>query len=185
MTKYECRCAANSPCRCVIECSPGIAPFRCCLTGASSCNWRRVGDQKPELPKWCKVGAWVWFSGAKDIGYEPGYLKITDVGYNGIENVINAEGDGIISMPLSVVKEARLRPWTYKEAIGKIVFWKGDYDYQENAAMLVGADTDGDFSLYTVGPVTAEELTKEIYYQSDGSPCGVLEHKNEQGDWVK
>ena len=182
MTKYECRCAANSLCRCVIECSPGIAPFRCCLTGESSCNWRRVEDQKPELPEWCKVGAWVWFKGDKDTGYDPGYFKINAIGYNGMENVIYA--DGITNVPLSVVKQARLRPWTYKEAIGKIVFWKGDYDYQENAAMIVGADTDGDFSLYTVGPVTAEELTKEIYYQPDGSPCGVLEHY-ENGEWVE
>ena len=186
MTKYECRCAANSPCRCVIECSPGIAPFRCCLTGASSCNWRRVGDQKPELPKWCKVGAWVWFSGAKDIGYEPGYLKITDVGYNGMENVINAEGDGIISMPLSVVKEARLRPWTYKEAIGKTVFWKFDNSKKEIASMIVRADDEGNVYVCGYGELKAKKLMmEERFSQSDGSPCGVLEHKNEQGEWVE
>ena len=186
MTKYECRCAANSPCRCVIECSPGIAPFRCCLTGNHSCNWRRVEDQEVEasariIPEWCRTGAWVWFKGDKDTGYDPGYFKIErTVG----ELAYGKSYNNGFPVHYTYLKPARLRPWTYKEAIGKIVFWKGDYDYQENAAMLVGADTDGDFSLYTVGPVTAEELTKEIYYQSDGSPCGVLEHY-ENGEWVE
>lgn len=183
MTKYICECLDGAG-KCTHETPSFSAPTLYCVRAHATCHWRASEEQKPELPEWCKIGAWVWFKGDKDTGYEPGYLKITDVGYNGIENVINAEGDGIISMPLSVVKEARLRPWTYKEAIGKIVFWKGDYDYQENAAMIVGADTDGDFSLYTVGPVTAEELTKEIYYQPDGSPCGVLEHY-ENGEWVE
>lgn len=186
MTKYICECFEGAK-RCTHE-TTGSCPTLCCVRAHATCHWRKVENQEVEtpattLPDWCKVGAWVWFSGAKDIGYEPGYLKITDVGYNGMENVIYA--DGITNVPLSVVKQARLRPWTYKEAIGKIVFWKGDYDYQENAAMIVGADTDGDFSLYTVGPVTAEELTKEIYYQPDGSSCGVFEHKNENGEWVE
>lgn len=185
MTKYECRCAANSPCRCVIECSPGIAPFRCCLTGASSCNWRRVGDQKPELPKWCKVGAWVWFSGAKDIGYEPGYLKITDVGYNGIENVINAEGDGIISMPLSVVKEARLRPWTYEEAPEtlKVI----DKQEPKRIVCLFLASKNKNSVQYTTLPAwyIDTKTLMDKYMQLDGSPCGVLEHKNGRGEWVK
>ena len=181
MTKYECRCAANSPCRCVIECSPGIAPFRCCLTGESSCNWRRVGDQKPELPKWCKVGAWVWHGPFDGINFEQPYFKIERI--DG-ELVYEKSHNNGFPVHYTYLKQARLRPWTYKEAIGKTVFWKGDYDYQENAGMIVGADTDGDFSLYTVGPVTAEELTKEIYYQPDGSPCGVLEHY-ENGEWVE
>lgn len=182
MAKYECRCAANSPCRCVIECSPGIAPFRCCLTGESSCNWRRVEDQKPELPEWCKVGAWVWFSGAKDIGYEPGYLKITDVGYNGIENVINAEGDGIISMPLSVVKEARLRPWNddeLKSKVGKVF-----EDDAENPTLCFRYQR-GNETLHFAGKIMSSESLAESDWKLDGSPCGVLEHKNEQGDWVK
>ena len=115
MTKYICECL-DGAIKCTHETSGFSAPTVCCVRANATCHWRRVEDQKPKLPEWCKVGAWVWFSGAKDIGYEPGYLKITDVGYNGMENVIDAEGDGIISMPLSVVKQARLRPWTYEEA---------------------------------------------------------------------
>lgn len=182
MTKYECRCAANSPCRCVIECSPGIAPFRCCLTGASSCNWRRVGDQNPELPKWCKVGAWVWFSGAKDIGYEPGYLKITDVGYNGSENVIDCGKK--INFPLSVVKQARLRPWTYKEAPETLkVISKCE---PEQMICLFLASRNKHSVQYTTLPAwyIDVKILMDKYLQLDGSPCGVLEHY-ENGEWVE
>ena len=182
MTKYICECLEGA--RKCTQITPGCSPPKfCCVCADNLANWHEVEEQKPNLPEWCKIGAWVWFRGDKFFGYDPEYLKITAIGHNGKENVIDCGKK--INFPLSVVKQARLRPWTYKEAIGKIVFWKGDYDYQENAAMIVGADTDGDFSLYTVGPVTAEELTKEIYYQPDGSPCGVLEHKNENGEWVE
>lgn len=185
MTKYICECLDGAR-KCTHETSGFSAPTVCCVRANATCHWRRVEDQKPKLPEWCKVGAWVWFSGAKDIGYEPGYLKITDVGYNGMENVIDAEGDGIISMPLSVVKEARLRPWTYKEAIGKTVFWKFDNSKKEIASMIDRADDEGNVYVFGYGELKAKKLMmEERFSQSDGLPCGVLEHKNDQGEWVK
>lgn len=181
MTKYICECLDGAR-KCTHETSGFSAPTVCCVRANATCHWRRVEDQKPKLPEWCKVGAWVWFSGAKDIGYEPGYLKITDVGYNGIENVINAEGDGIISMPLSVVKEARLRPWNddeLKSKVGKVF-----EDDAENPTLCFRYQR-GNETLHFAGKIMSSESLSESDWKLDGSPCGVLEHKNEQGDWVK
>ena len=181
MTKYICECLDGAR-KCTHETSGFSAPTVCCVRANATCHWRRVEDQKPKLPEWCKVGAWVWFSGAKDIGYEPGYLKITDVGYNGMENVIDAEGDGIISMPLSVVKQARLRPWNDDELKSKVgkVFEMGNGDltlclgYQRDIADLI-----------FVGKLMSAQSFAESDWRLDGLPCGVLEHKNDQGEWVK
>ena len=181
MTKYICECLDGAR-KCTHETSGFSAPTVCCVRANATCHWRRVEDQKPKLPEWCKVGAWVWFSGAKDIGYEPGYLKITDVGYNGMENVIDAEGDGIISMPLSVVKQARLRPWNDDELKSKVgkVFEMGNGDltlclgYQRDIADLI-----------FVGKLMSAQSFAESNWRLDGLPCGVLEHKNDQGEWVK
>ena len=180
MTKYICECLDGAR-KCTHETSGFSAPTVCCVRANATCHWRRVEDQKPKLPEWCKVGAWVWFSGAKDIGYEPGYLKITDVGYNGMENVIDAEGDGIISMPLSVVKQARLRPWNDDELKSKVgkVFEMGNGDltlclgYQRDIADLI-----------FVGKLMSAQSFAESDWKLDGSPCGVFEHY-EQGEWVK
>lgn len=184
MTKYICECLDGAR-KCTHE-TPGFsAPTLCCVRAHATCHWRRVEDQKPKLPEWCKVGAWVWFSGAKDIGYEPGYLKITDVGYNGMENVIDAEGDGIISMPLSVVKQARLRPWNddeMKSKVGKVFEMEnGDLTFCLGYRMDRGA-------LYFAGKgpfAYSAKILVESDWELDGLPCGVLEHKNGNGEWVK
>ena len=181
MTKYICECLDGAR-KCTHETSGFSAPTVCCVRANATCHWRRVEDQKPKLPEWCKVGAWVWFSGAKDIGYEPGYLKITDVGYNGMENVIDAEGDGIISMPLSVVKEARLRPWNddeLKSKVGKVF-----EDDVENLTLCFRYQRENE-TLHFAGKIMSSESLAESNWKLDGSPCGVLEHKNEQGEWVK
>ena len=184
MTKYICECLDGAR-KCTHETSGFSAPTVCCVRANATCHWRRVEDQKPKLPEWCKVGAWVWFSGAKDIGYEPGYLKITDVGYNGMENVIDAEGDGIISMPLSVVKQARLRPWTYEEAPEtlKVI----DKHEPKRIVCLFLASKNKNSVQYTTLPAwyIDTKTLMDKYMQLDGSPCGVLEHKNDQGEWVK
>ena len=187
MTKYICECFEGAK-RCTHE-TTGSCPTLCCVRAHATCHWRKVENQEVEtpattLPDWCKVGAWVWFSGAKDIGYEPGYLKITDVGYNGMENVINAEGDGIISMPLSVVKEARLRPWTYKEAPETLkVISKCE---PEQMICLFLASRNKHSVQYTTLPAwyIDVKILMDKYLQLDGSPCGVLEHY-ENGEWVE
>lgn len=179
MTKYECRCAANNPCRCVIECSPGIAPFRCCLTGDRSCNWSKVEDQEvetpaPELPEWFKVGAWCYIhSGGIGTGK---YQKIEAVhsGFVKTEYLV----------PIENISEARLRPWNDDEMKSKVgkVFEMGNGDL----TFCLGFSQDRG-TLFFAGkgpcPYSAEYLA-ETDWKLDGSPCGVLEHY-EQGKWVK
>lgn len=183
MTKYICECLDGAR-KCTHETPSFSAPTLCCVRAHATCHWRAAEEQKPELPDWCKVGAWVWFKGDKDTGYDPGYFKINAIGYNGKENVIYA--DGITNVPLSVVKQARLRPWTYKEAIGKTVFWKFDNSKKEIASMIDRADDEGNVYVFGYGELKAKKLMmEERFSQSDGLPCGVLEHKNDQGEWVK
>ena len=99
-----------------------------------------------------------------------------------MENVIDAEGDGIISMPLSVVKQARLRPWNDDELKSKVgkVFEMGNGDltlclgYQRDIADLI-----------FVGKLMSAQSFAESDWRLDSLPCGVLEHKNDQGEWVK
>ncbi len=182
MTKYECRCVAHKPCRCVIECSIGFAPLRCCLTGDSSCNWRRVENQEvetpvPKVPEWCKIGAWVWND-------EIGYGKIEQEPRTG--ELLVFFGGGTRAFEAERYKEARLRPWTYKEAIGKTVFWKFDNSKKEIASMIDRADDEGNVYVFGYGELKAKKLMmEERFSQSDGLPCGVLEHKNEEGEWVE
>lgn len=182
MTKYICECLDGAR-KCIHETPSFSAPTLCCVRAHATCHWRAAEEQKPELPDWCKVGAWVWFKGDKDTGYDPGYFKINAIGYNGKENVIYA--DGITNVPLSVVKQARLRPWTYKEAIGKTVFWKFDNSKKEIASMITRADDEGNVYVVGYGELKAKKLMmEERFSQSDGSPCGVLEHY-ENGEWVE
>ena len=186
MTKYICECLDGAR-KCTHETHGFSAPTLCCVRSNSSCNWRRVEDQKaepaaPKLPEWCKIGAWVWFSGAKDIGYEPAYLKITAIGYNGWENVIDADGEGITNMRLSIVKPARLRPWNddeLKSKVGKVFEMEhGDL------TLCLGYQRDRG-ALYFAGKGPSAYSAKtlaESNWKLNGSPCGILEHKNEQGE---
>lgn len=175
MTKYICECDKGKTHRCTHE-SDGRAPAVCCVDGDESCNWRAVEDQKPKLPEWIKAGAWCYIhSGGIGTGK---YQKIQSVhpGFVQTEYLV----------PIVNISEARLRPWTYKEAIGKTVFWKFDNSKKEIASMIGRADDEGNVYVFGYGELKAKKLMmEERFSQSDGSPCGVLEHKNEQGEWVK
>lgn len=185
MTKYECCCAANTPCRCVIECSTGIAPLRCCLTGDSSCNWRRVENQEVETPvpnvsEWCKIGAWVYVT---PDNREPYYGKVYAVDCSGVmiavENAIATR-----TFFINRIRPARLRPWNDDELKSKV----GKVFEMENGdlTLCLGFSQDRG-TLFFAGkgpcPYSAEYLA-ETNWKLDGSPCGVLEHY-EQGEWVK
>lgn len=130
----------------------------------------------PKLPERIKAGAWCYIhSGGIGTGK---YQKIKAVhsGFVKTEYLV----------PIENISEARLRPWTYKEAIGKTVFWKFDNSKKEIASMIDSADDEGNVYVFGYGELKAKKLMmEERFSQSDGSPCGVLEHKNEEGEWVK
>lgn len=181
MTKYICECLDGAR-KCIHE-NPGYScPTLCCVRAGGKCHWRKVEDQEvetpaPKLPEWCKVGAWVWND-------EIGYGKIEQEPRTG--ELLVFFGGGTRAFEAERYKEARLRPWTYKEAIGKIVFWKYDNSKKEIVSMIDRADDEGNVYVVGYGELKAKDLMmEERFSQSDGSPCGVLEHKNDQGEWVK
>ena len=182
MTKYICECLEGA--RKCTQITPGCSPPKfCCVCADNLANWHEVEEQKPNLPEWCKIGAWVWFRGDKFFGYDPEYLKITAIGHNGKENVIDCGKK--ITFPLSVVKQARLRPWTYKEAPETLkVISKCE---PEQMICLFLASRNKHSVQYTTLPAwyIDVKILMDEYLQLDGSPCGVLEHKNEQGEWVE
>lgn len=186
MAKYICECLDGAR-KCTHETTGFSCPTLCCVRVGSKANWHKVEEQKrdssaPKMPEWCKVGAWVWFRGDKFFGYDPEYLKITAIGYNGKENVIDCGKK--INFPLSVVKQARLRPWTYKEAPETLkVISKCE---PEQMICLFLASRNKHSVQYTTLPAwyIDVKILMDKYLQLDGSPCGVLEHY-ENGEWVE
>ena len=182
MTKYICECLDGAR-KCTHE-TPGVsAPmFLRCVRTEATCHWRKAEEQKPELPEWCKVGAWVWHGPVDGIVFEPPYFKIERIDGELAHGESHNNG---FPVHYTYLKPARLRPWTHKEAIGKTVFWKFDNSKKEIASMIDRADDEGNVYVVGYGELKAKKLMmEERFYQSDGLPCGVLEHKNEEGEWV-
>lgn len=179
MTKYICECLDGAR-KCTHE-TPGVsAPTLCCVRADGPCHWRKVENQEvetpvPKVPEWCKIGAWCYIHGG---GIGTGkYQKIEAVhsGFVKTEYLV----------PIENISEARLRPWTYEEAPEtlKVI----DKYEPERIICLFLASKNKSSVQYTTLPawyISAEAL-KDKYMRLDGSPCGVLEHKNEQGEWVK
>ncbi len=188
MTKYTCECATlGSLHTCTCE-ADNMPPEVCCVSGCRIEGWRKAEKQEvetpaPKLPDWCKVGAWVWHGPVDGIVFEPPYFKIERI----VGELVHGEShNNGFPVHYTYLKPARLRPWTYKEAIGKTVFWKFDNSKKEIASMIDSADDEGNVYVFGYGELKAKKLMmEERFSQSDGSPCGVLEHKNEQGEWVK
>ena len=183
MTKYICECDRGKPHRCTHE-SDGRAPVVRCVDGDESCNWRAVEDQKPEHPDQIQEGAWVYITPDNS---EPFYGKVYSLYLGGQGVWVKLNGRFVIAaFSMDKVRPARCRPWTYKEAIGKTVFWKFDNSKKEIASMIDRADDEGNVYVVGYGELKAKKLMmEERFSQSDGLPCGVLEHKNEEGEWVK
>lgn len=187
MTKYICECLDGAR-KCTHETSGFSAPTVCCVSAHATCHWRAAENQEgdtpaPKLPEWIKVGGWVWHGPFDGIVFEQPYFKIERI--DG-ELVYEKSHNNGFPVHYTYLKPARLRPWTYKEAIGKTVFWKFDNSKKEIASMIDRADDEGNVYVFGYGELKAKKLMmEERFSQSDGSPCGVLEHKNEQGEWVK
>ena len=122
---------------------------------------------------------------------EPFYGKIYGVTYSRVHNTtevqVTLDDETLVGVfTWDNVRRARCRPWTYKEAIGKTVFWKFDNSKKEIASMIDRADDEGNVYVVGYGELKAKKLMMvERFSQSDGSPCGVLEHENENGEWVE
>lgn len=149
----------------------------------SSIKWDIANHQnilierpEPEFPEWCQKGKWVCTYDRFKKEWE--YFKVNETKRNCISS------DNGLEYSFYDLKQARVRPWTAREAIGKIVCWKGDYSFQENMATINAVDCDGDLMGDLLGNINLEDLTKKCFYQLNGNPCGVLEHL-ENEEWVE
>lgn len=80
------------------------------------------------------------------------------------------------------IKKARIRPWNddeLKSKVGKVF-----EDDVKNLTLCFRYHRDNE-TLHFAGKVMSAESLAESDWKFDGFPCGALEHKNDQGEWVK
>lgn len=137
-----------------------------------SSDWQNSLIERPtKLPEWCKVGEWCY---GLDIYGKGKYFKIIKIQNNYVY------GDECCVKSL-FVSQARIRPYNSDEMrslIGKVI-------EHDNLFILVtyydGRDNDITLNGYVAD---AKRLLNEGF-TIDGKPCGVLEHLNEDGEWVE
>lgn len=186
MAKYICECLDGAR-KCTHE-TPGFsAPTLCCVRAHATCHWHKFENQEvetpaPKLPDWCKVGAWVWHGPVDGIAFEQPYFKIErTVG----ELAYGKSHNNGFPVHYTYLKPARLRPWNddeMKSKVGKVFEMEnGDLTFCLGYRMDRGA-------IYFAGKgpfAYSAKILVESDWELDGLPCGVLEHKNDQGEWVK
>lgn len=182
MAKYICECLDGAR-KCTHETSGFSAPTVCCVSAHATCHWRKAENQEgeapaPIIPEWCREGAWVHVT---PDNREPFYGKVFAFGCSGV--MITLDGKTVIgAFFMDRIKKARIRPWNDDELKSKVgkVFEMGNGDltlclgYQRDIADLI-----------FVGKLMSAQSFAESDWKLDGSPCGVLEHRNENGEWVK
>ena len=186
MTKYICECLEGA--RKCTQVTPGCSPPKfCCVCADNLANWHKVEEQKqdssaPKMPEWCKVGSWVWHGSFDGINFEQSYFKIERI--DG-ELVYEKSHNNGFPVHYAYLKQARLRPWAFGEApeILKVI----SKCEPEQMICLFLASRNKHSVQYTALPAwyIDVKILMDEYLQMDGSPCGVLEHKNEQGEWVE
>lgn len=132
--------------------------------------------QKVTLTDWCKVGAWVFDS-------NDGYGKITSIQEDRLACYIEFDGGagGFAPESFAKLKQARLRPYNSDEMLSLL----GKVIEHDNLFLLVtyydGRDNDITLNGYVAD---AKRLLNEGF-TINGKPCGVLEHLNDNGEWVE
>ena len=184
MSKFECkRCQGQV---CTIELSSGYPAF-CVKYSDHDPEWDEITNdaehekQETELSEWCKWGSWVYDN-------NNWYGEIITIQDDLSACYIELDGgtDAFVPETFTKLKQARLRPWTAREAIGKVICWKGDYSFEENISIITHVDAKGFCSGVLIDNINLESLSKkDCFYQPNGKPCGVLEHLDNNGEWVE
>lgn len=144
-------------------------------------------EKKPKRPDWMKYEKWFYFRG--------NYVKLFAVREK--YNIISLDflsGNRKVYSPKEVYTEAveaRLRPWTFEEA--PVVLKVKDphgfalaYLSPFGGKYVIAYHHPDEYEKLKLGEVTFTfSAFADIFTQIDGSPCGVLEHLNENGEWVK
>lgn len=140
-------------------------------------DWQKSRIKRPKkntLPDWCKVGEWVW-----SIAFNT-YFKVDKV--DGLFIYGTDFSGGEYCVTIEHVRQARPRPYNAKEMRGMV----GKVLNNPCSSRLVTAYRESDCIkiLTSIGWYTADDLMTSDY-TIDGKPCGVLEHLNENEEWVE
>ena len=140
-------------------------------------DWQTSLVERPvtetKLPEWCKVGEWCYYL---DDDWNGKYFKITKIK----DNYIYGEDWDI---DYHHIKQARLRPYNAEEMRGLVgtLIRKGP-----SLHIITGYENviDDECMVHVNGCLyNANDLLRQ--FAIDNEPCGVLEHLNEKGEWVK
>lgn len=188
MTKWKCEKKECELAPCKIEMDFKNAPNCCPAMIGHFSEWKKdeTTTNCNQLTDWCKVGEWVYYAN-EEVEEDYRYLKVTEIKNDGV-SAKEKHGGGSCWISFCALKQfakpAHLRPWTAREAIGKVICWEGDCTHEENIAIINAVDFAGFVHGNLIGSDDLDGLTKDCFYQPDGSPCGVLEHL-EDGEWVQ
>ena len=190
MSKWKCH-KIECLCGCESNLDSTYAPTQCLCFDNRTPKWKLVQnepEQKQEntLPDWCRVGEWV---------YDPSgnlYAKVgkMDASLLGADSHIVmhyvAEG-GSATLPYAMVRHrlnpARLRPYNAEEMrglVGKVIETENTADLIIAYDRVMGKVRKAVFNCWCC----ADELLK-ANFTIDGKPCGVLEHLDDNGEWVE
>lgn len=152
-------------------------------------DWQNSLIERPEkttLPDWCKVGEWVWLDPEKD-PLSIGYMKI-----EAIDRQTLRLRTGSVDLSTEAIKQARIRPWTFEEApaVLKVKDLTGvaalAYLSPFGEKYIIAYHYPDEYEKMPLGKTTFTfSAFADIFTQIDGSPCGILEHLNDAGEWVE
>ena len=133
------------------------------------------------LPDWCQVGKWVWYPKYHKLyGFESvqgDWRYITGISHSGIKTHMHIE-----EVTFAECNEARVRPWKFEEApLGvkcrnKLTdgpLFVAYLNQTGDGYRVIDSETDVDFNTMAT-----------TYIQYDYKPCGVLQHRDEIGQWT-
>lgn len=184
MSKWKChKIGCFSDCESNLDST--FTPIRCLCFDNKTPNWELVQnepEQKQEntLPDWCKNGALAWENGDY---FE---LEVIDEDHQITMKYSNGTEESVIADYIGKhVKQARLRPFNadeMKALVGKVIEHKKDLHLVTNYLN----DTADNEPVVCVGTNwrDAKGLI-EHNYTIEGNPCGVLEHLDDNGEWVE
>jgi hypothetical protein len=173
MKKFKCLgCNSKS---CYVEQEDDILTPCCCVHGWNGdTDWQEVKEVKAEeilnLPSWCKVGEVVYHKESNQ------FFLIATIDEEA--KVIELEDNGWFH--ISEFAEARLRPFNeneLRELVGKAIVGK----LSKLICLIVNC---GQSYISVYGYTYSNEELLDMFTFTDGTPCGVYEHK-ENGEWVK
>lgn len=184
MNTYECNACNSGTCTCLCR---GTTPTQCLHFDTWMPRWRRV-ETADEV--WA-VGDWGRYEGLDGC---PIYFRVQHTTMIDGKHVLYGVHDPNLpasEMPAHACRKCRVRPYNSKELaklVGGCVHYKdgrlaasmvlGVSD-RDQVAIVVGVDSEGNSKCVWCD---ASELL-EVAEMPDGMPCGVLQHKDLEGNW--